>query len=67
MEWPEVVTGKVDPFPTMMEVEHGGRNKEMLALSGVMWLEAPKSMTQSVAPGGLRVMMLKLLARDCWS
>jgi hypothetical protein len=36
MEWPEVVIGKVDPFPTMMEVEHGGRNKEMLALSGVM-------------------------------
>jgi hypothetical protein len=36
MEWLEVVTGKVDPFPTMMEVERGGRNKEMLPLSGVM-------------------------------
>jgi hypothetical protein len=36
MEWPEVVTGKVDLFPTMMEVECGRRNKEMLPLSGVM-------------------------------
>jgi hypothetical protein len=35
-EWPEAVTGKVDPFPTTMEVKRGGRNKEMLPVSGVM-------------------------------
>jgi hypothetical protein len=29
MEWPEVVIGKVDPFPTMMEVERGGRNRDV--------------------------------------
>jgi hypothetical protein len=36
MEWPKVVIGKVDLLPTMMEVERGGQNKEMLPLSGVM-------------------------------
>jgi hypothetical protein len=36
MEWAEAVTGKVDPFPTIMEVERGGRNKEMLPLTGVI-------------------------------
>ena len=35
-DWPDAVTGKVDPLPTTMDEERGGRNKEMLPESGVM-------------------------------
>lgn len=64
------VTGNVDPLPTMMEdgpVERGGRNKEMLPVSGVMWEEAPESMTHSPVAGGCTDMVLKAFAKACWS
>jgi len=46
--------------------EQGGRNKDMLPASGVMWFEAPESMTHSEVDGGCwRVMVLKELASAC--
>jgi hypothetical protein len=44
--------------------EYGERNMDMLPESGVMWVEAPMSTTQSVEAGGFSVIVLKLLAND---
>jgi hypothetical protein len=44
------------------------RGEEMLPECGVVWLEAPESVTQSVAGvGGVSSMVLKEPARDCGS
>ena len=59
-DWPDAVTGKVDPLPTTMDEERGGGTKRCYQN-----LEAPESMTQSVTAGGLKLTVLKLLARDC--
>jgi hypothetical protein len=44
-------------------------NREIRRLPGlkVMWEVAPESMYHSPVGGGVRVMVLKLLVRACWS
>jgi hypothetical protein len=48
-------------------VEVGGRTKVKLPASEVVWLEASESATQSVTAGGVKAMVLKEFANDCWS
>jgi hypothetical protein len=45
--------------------EFGGRNKEMLPESDIVWLEVPEFATKSVSASGFNVMVLKEFARDC--
>ncbi len=48
-------------------VEVGGRPEVKLPASEVVWLEAPKSTTESMTTGGVKTMVLKELASDYWS
>jgi hypothetical protein len=48
-------------------IEVGGWTEIKFPASKVVWLEAPESVTQSVAAGGVKAMVLKELANDCWS
>jgi hypothetical protein len=62
------VTGRANPLPTTMDeglVEVGGRTEVKLPASEMVWLEVPKSVTQLVAVGGVKTMVLKELANDC--
>ena len=61
-------TGRVAPLPTTMEegkVEE--EDKVTIPELDAMWEEAPESTTQSLLPGGVRVTVLKALARECGS
>jgi hypothetical protein len=44
-----------------------GWTEVKLSASDMVWLEAPESATQSVTTGGVKAMVLKELANDCWS
>jgi hypothetical protein len=46
-------------------VEVVGRTEVKLPASEVVWLEAPKSATQSMTAKGVNAMVLKELANDC--
>jgi hypothetical protein len=62
------VIGRIEPLPTMIDggiAEFGGRNKEMLPESDIVWLEVPEFATKSVSASGFNVMVLKEFARDC--
>jgi hypothetical protein len=48
-------------------VKVGGRIKVKLPTSEVVCLEASESTTQSVTTGGVKAMVFKELANDCWS
>jgi hypothetical protein len=48
-------------------VEVGGWIEVKLPAYEVVWLEASESMTQSVATGGVKAIVLKELTNDCWS
>jgi hypothetical protein len=65
------VTGRMNPLPTTMDegtTGLGGQKREMLLRSGVVWFNAPESVTHSVSEGGVwSVIVLKELASDCWS
>jgi hypothetical protein len=47
-------------------VGRGGQAEVMLPALEVVWLEAPKSVTQSVTAGGTIFMMWKEWASGCW-
>jgi hypothetical protein len=47
-------------------VGRGGRTEVKLPILKVVWLEAPKSVTQSVTVGGTIVMVWKEWASGCW-
>jgi hypothetical protein len=64
------VTERATPLPTMIDegsVELGGRTIVKLPAFEVVWLEASESMTYSVTVGGVKAMVLKELASECWS
>jgi hypothetical protein len=51
---PTKVIRRAEPLPTTIDegmIEFDGRNKETLPESGVVWLKAPESATQSVMAG----------------
>jgi hypothetical protein len=69
-ESPTEVTGRADPLPTMMDegsIMVGGRTDVKLTASEVVWLEAPDFVTQLVTTGGVKGLVLKELANDCYS
>jgi hypothetical protein len=68
---PTEVIGRTDPLPTMMDegVEGlGGRKREMLQRSGVVWFDAPELATHSVSESGCwSIIVLKEFASNCCS
>jgi hypothetical protein len=67
-ESPTEVTRIANPLPTTVDegsVKVDGRTEVKLPAFEVVWLEAPKSVIQSVTTGGVKAMVLKELANDC--
>jgi hypothetical protein len=68
---PTKVIGRMDPLPTTMDggtTILGGRTREMLSGLGVVWFDAPESVTHFVSAGDVwSVIVLKESASDYWS
>lgn len=65
---PVETTGSSDPSPTTIDEGVdvvGGRERERVPVSDVIWEEAPESMYQSVVGGAARVIVLNALANAC--